>query len=83
MQEIKVSIIIPTYNRKKPLQDTVRELLKQNYQNYEIIIVSQKYKVKPFNHPKVRIFHLSKANLPNARNYGIKKSSGDIVVFLD
>ena len=36
-----ISVIIPTLNRERYLADTVKELLKQEYEKFEIIIVDQ------------------------------------------
>ncbi len=79
----KVSIIIPTFNRKQVLQDTIDKLVVQDYPDYEIIIVSQKYEVQLKTHPKVKHYHLPKANLPKARNFGISKATGEFFLFLD
>lgn len=38
-QQKKVSICIPTYNRKKYLKETIDSILAQTYKDYEIVIV--------------------------------------------
>lgn len=34
-----VSVVIPTYNRAKIIQNTINSVLNQTYQNFEIIVV--------------------------------------------
>ena len=35
----KISIVVPAYNASKTIDRCIQSLLKQNYKNYEIIIV--------------------------------------------
>jgi len=79
----KVSIVIATYKRSEFLFDTVTALSKQSYANFEIIVVVQKNKALTLNNRLVKMVHLDKANLPSARNAGVKHASGEIVLFLD
>jgi len=39
MKNYKISIIIPTYNRAWCIQKAIESLLKQNYSNWELIII--------------------------------------------
>jgi GT2 family glycosyltransferase len=89
---MKVSIVIPTYNRNKMLCHTIKNILLYRDQYYELIIVDQTrehdretrlFLKKLKDEKKIIILNLSYPNLPNARNEGIKISSGDIVLFLD
>ena len=92
-----ISIIIPTYNRNNVLCDTINSVYEvteiDKVTNFEIIIVDQSKehdkntiefldmiskKKKNFS-----LYNLTIANLPNARNYGISKAIGDIILFLD
>lgn len=92
-----ISIIIPTYNRNKVLCDTINsiinqcELINKKY-IYELIIVDQTethdiytkdYIENLRKYSFIKYIHTSIANLPNARNIGIKQAVGSIIVFLD
>jgi len=86
----KISIIIPTYNRGQPLIDTLQSLLKQNYSSREIIVVDQstkklllKEKFLKKNKERVKLLSSSPPNAAAARNLGIKKAKGKIILFLD
>lgn len=82
----KVSIIIATKDRLKDTIICVKSILKQTILPKEIIIVDSSDtdmlggKLAKFK--KIRYYN-KKANLTKARNIGIDKSKGDIVMFLD
>jgi len=89
-KKLKVSVIIPTYNRDEPLRRTLESLFRQDYPDFEIIVVDQSTKKFPEKEAflekyksKIRLFHLSIPSLPRARNFGISKAKGEIVLFCD
>ncbi|MFM7909082.1 MAG: glycosyltransferase, partial [Microcystis sp.] len=34
-----ISVIIPTYRREEPLKDTLDDLLKQDYPDFEVLVI--------------------------------------------
>ena len=38
-QKSKISIILPTFNSENYVKNTLQSILKQNYKNYELIII--------------------------------------------
>lgn len=78
------------YNVANYIQACVDSILAQDYDNYEIILVndgstdSTEQKCKIYNDNK-RVKYFSKENggLSDARNYGINKSTGDYLLFID
>ena len=82
-----ISIIIPTLNRYKYLKSVILDLQKQNYKNFELIIIDQS---KPFRtnfyknyQLKIKVIQKKNRALWSARNLGIRNSSGDFFLFLD
>jgi glycosyltransferase involved in cell wall biosynthesis len=85
------SIIVRTYNRKNIISKTLNSIFSQTYKNYEIIIVDdcsidnteQLIKKKYFD-TRIKYFK-SRKNLGHiiSSEIGLKKSSGDIICFLD
>lgn len=87
-----ISVIIPTYSREEPLRDTLIDVLKQDYPHFEVLVVDQTATHKPeiqqfldelvAGH-KIKLFCVTWASLPGARNYGVRRALGDIILFID
>lgn len=88
---MKFSIIIPVYNVEKYLEKCIDSVLQQNFKNYEIILVNDgstdnsgkmcdEYAQK---HTQIKSIHKENRGLSDARNFGIKQSQGEYLIFLD
>ena len=89
---LKISVIIPTYGREQPLIDSINDVLKQNYPDFEIIVVdqtqnheskTQTYLQELADARKIKWYRVDWASLPGARNYAVRRAIGDILVFID
>lgn len=89
---LKISVVIPTYKREKLLCKSIQDLLKQDYDNFEILVVDQTQIHEPETQTlldemaqsgKIRLFQVNWASLPGARNYAIRRATGDIILFID
>jgi len=89
---MKVSIVIPTYNRNEMLCETIANILLFEHQYHELIIVDQTkeheaqtrlYLDNLISGKKIKYIYVDYPNLPNARNVGIQEASGDIILFFD
>lgn len=87
-----ISVIIPTYGREEPLRDTLEDVLKQDYPAFEILVVDQTLTHEPqiqayleqlAESRKISWFRVDWASLPGARNYGVRRASGEIILFID
>lgn len=87
-----VSLIIPTYRREAVLRATLRDALRQDYPTYEVIVVDQTAVHEPETEAmlaelsaagKLTWLQLERASLPRARNVGIRRATGEIIVFVD
>ncbi len=87
----KISVIISTYNRANLLPRTIKSVLNQTFQNFELIIIddastdSTEEVVKSFNDSRV-IYIKNKKNWggpARPKNIGIEKAQGEFVAFLD
>lgn len=81
-----ISIIIPCYNDHDVLPYAVRSVLRQQYDDIEIIIVDDGSDVpikNSFGSDKVRVIrHRKNKGLPEALNTGVRVSNGDRFVIL-
>lgn len=88
---MKISVIIPVYNVEKYIVQCISSVLCQTYTDFEIILVDDG---SPDRCPEIcdeyakkdkRITALHKKNggLSDARNAGIRKATGDYIIFLD
>jgi GT2 family glycosyltransferase len=91
-ENLKLSIIIPTLERSTILAKTIDDVLSQNFKDFEFWIVDQSSAreaaanashVAQRSDPRLKYLHLAKAGLPNARNEGIRRAKGEIILFLD
>ncbi len=87
----KISIIIPVYNAENTIKRCINSILNQKYSNYEIILINDGSEdnseqiILEYTKTDDRIKYFSKENsgVADTRNYGIKKASGDYIVFVD
>ncbi|KAA3617788.1 MAG: glycosyltransferase [Calditrichaeota bacterium] len=85
---MKISVIIPTYNRAHTILRAVNSVLNQSYQPFEIIVVDDgsndttNVVLEPL---KNEIIVLSQSNkgVSAARNTGIENAKGDWIALLD
>lgn len=82
-----VSVVIPTLNRYKYLKDVLEDLEKQDYKNFEVIIVDQStpYREDFYKNFKldIQLYHQEERALWLARNTAIKSSKGDYILLFD
>ncbi len=97
LQEIEnsplVSIVIPLFNAKDYIAETIESVLKQSYKNIELIVVDDcstdgSYElVEDFSKrdSRVKLIRLEQnfGGPAKPRNIGVKNSKGDYIAFLD
>lgn len=84
-----VSIIIPGYNARNFIQETMQSILSQKGVNLQVIFVDDgstddtERALISFNDPRIRYFRQQNAGVSIARNNGLKHIEGEFVVFFD
>lgn len=87
----KVTVIIPTYGRNKVLIDTINSVLNQKTRGFEILVIDQSKThdkrtrdfLNEMSIKKIRYYNVFPPSLPAARNFGLKKARGEIVIYID
>lgn len=87
---LKVTVIIPTFNRSAFIPDAIKSVLDQNYENIEIIVVddgstddTQDKLSSWIKLGVIRYEFQENRGRSAARNRGISLASGDYLAFLD
>lgn len=88
----KLSIIIPTLNRGRVFAETIAQLRRQRLTDFELVVVDQSDEplrkenetfIREMADPRIHYLHVERKNLPNARDEGLARVTGEIVLFLD
>lgn len=90
MEEKKISVIVPIYNQEKYLEKCINSLLKQEYSNYELILIndgstdsSENIIKKYCSNPRIKYIKKENSGVSDSRNIGISKATGEYIVFVD
>ncbi|WP_419057710.1 glycosyltransferase family 2 protein [Enorma massiliensis] len=90
MSKPLVSIIVPVYNVLPYLEECLESLVRQTYQNLEIIVVddgstdgSGALCDALATDGRIQVFHKQNGGLSDARNYGLAHSHGEWISFVD
>jgi len=91
MKSDLISIIVPIHNVEKYLEECIKSLINQTYQNIEIILVEDgspdncgkicdEYAQKD---ARIKVIHKENGGLSDARNCGIEVATGKYITFVD
>lgn len=91
MEKEKISIILPVYNSQQTISRTIDSVIKQTYDNYELIIIndgstdnSENICVEYVNkYKKIKYIKTKNEGVSNARNLGIDNATGNYIMFID
>ena len=86
----QISVIVPVYNVEQYLERCVKSILAQSFTDFELLLVNdastdhslevaQKFQ---FDH-RVKVLDKSHGGLGDTRNYGVGRSSGKYLLFVD
>lgn len=90
MKKGLVSIIVPVYNAERFLEDTIKTVQDQTYENWELLLVNDcskdnsKKVADKYLSNKIKWIDMEKnSGAALTRNKGIEKSTGEFLCFLD
>ncbi|UOQ74426.1 glycosyltransferase family 2 protein [Hymenobacter cellulosilyticus] len=86
----RVSVLVPVYNVEAYIQETLRSLLNQTYQDFEIVVVNDRStdqtaeRIAELNDPRIHLY-TNEVNLGRAGtdNYGMTLVRGELVAKMD
>jgi glycosyltransferase involved in cell wall biosynthesis len=85
----RISVVTPCYNAERFIGQTIRSVLDQTYQDFEIIVVDDgstdgsPQVVQRFSDPRIRLLSQTNAGPAKARNTGARAATGEFLAFLD
>lgn len=87
---MKLSLIIPVYNRPDEIDELLESLSKQDFTDtYEIVIVEDgssldcKSVIEKYSDLNISYFYKPNSGPGNSRNFGMKNAKGDYFIILD
>src|SRR3989339_1165003 len=82
----KVSVIISAFNHEKYVAESIKSIINQTFDNFELIVVDNgssdsTYKIlKGIKDPRIRIFRIKKnVGFSHALNYVLKRTKGEYI----
>lgn len=85
----KVSVVMPAYNAEKYIAESIKSLLEQTFDNWELIVVDDGSEdetlavVQSFPDARIRVISQENRGEAGARNTGLRVASGQYIAFLD
>lgn len=86
-----ISIIVPVYNTESYLRNCINSVLKQKYQNWELLLVDdgstdtsgKMCDEFAANDSRIHVEHKQNTGVSDTRNHGIDTAKGEWIFFLD
>ena len=83
------SVIIPLFNKEKHIEKTIRSVLEQGFENFELIIVNDGStdksleRANAISDPRIKLYDRRNSGASAARNFGVEKAKSQHIALLD
>ncbi|MFB2969902.1 glycosyltransferase [Aerosakkonema sp. BLCC-F183] len=84
-----ISVIIPVYNGKKTIRETIESVLHQTFSDWELIVINDGSNdgtlevIANIKDTRLNVFSYPNAGQAASRNRGLSKAHGEFIAFLD
>lgn len=84
-----ISVVIPLYNKEASIAQSLKSVLSQEYDDFEVVIVDDGSTdgsvavVEAMNDPRIRLIKQENGGPSKARNTGVKNAKSEWILFLD
>jgi glycosyltransferase involved in cell wall biosynthesis len=89
--DMKLSVIIPVYNKLRYLSGLLEQVMEQTFRDFECLliddgstdgsgVVCDEFAAKD---PRFRVFHIPNGGVSHARNVGLDAARGEYITFID
>lgn len=84
-----ISVVIPVYNKEKFIENTIYSVLNQTLSDFELIIVDDSSTDKSLSiidsieDKRIKTYSIKNSGVSKSRNYGVEKSTSNLIAFLD
>lgn len=86
---VKISVIVPAHNESQAIKSTLDALIKQDYDDFEIVIACNGCTddtaqiAKEYERKIVKVFETEKSGMSFGKNFGAENATGELYVFVD
>ena len=86
---MKVSVVIPTYNRARLVTEALHSVLSQPFDDMEVLVVDDGSTddtlsaLARFTDSRLRVIHQANQGISGARNTGVREARGEYIAMLD
>ncbi|MGD1857147.1 MAG: glycosyltransferase [Leptolyngbyaceae cyanobacterium] len=85
----KITVVIPVYNGEKTIHSTLESVLKQSFEDFEIVVINDgstdatAETIRSFEDSRLRLVNYPNRGLAASRNRGIQQSQCELISFID
>jgi len=85
----QISVIVPVYNGKKTIQETIESVLNQTFSDFELIVINDGSQdstlevIANIQDARLQVFSYPNAGVAASRNRGLSHACGKFISFLD
>lgn len=91
MSNYKISVIVPVYNVKEYIDETIKSIYNQTLKDFELILIDdgstdgtyEMLKEYESKHNNIKLIKQENSGPSKARNVGLKEAEGEYIIFVD